>query len=262
MVSKVLLFLAVFCVAVIRGTSADAKICYQCDELNPSSKWKFWGEKITKCSGIPFEKYATKTSKAFGSAVLTCYTKFNEQGAVIKRAAYGFGEVFDKTVKCRDRYHLCCRSSLCNKHTASPCPPPPKVEPKGEVKACYECKGVEACQPQNLPQNQIRTSAVLGASNLYCFTNLILKQVKLLLVVVSDLVKFLINILNAMLNIIDVVMKIYVIHIHMVIVHVKIMLTIVEINNNKINNKINNKTNNKTSNKTNNKNKQSFKKQN
>lgn len=171
MVSKLLLLLAVFCVAVVRHVSAaDAKICYQCDELHPSSKWKFWGEKITKCSNIPFEKYATKTSKAFGSAVLTCYTKFNDQGQVIKRGAYGFGEVFDKTVKCRDRYHLCCRSSLCNRHTISPCPPPPKTEPKNEVKACYECKGVENCQADRLPGGSIRTSSVLGASNLYCYT--------------------------------------------------------------------------------------------
>ena len=53
---------------------SDAKICYQCDEIKPSGKFKFWGEKITKCNGVPFEKYATKTSRAFGAAVLTCYT--------------------------------------------------------------------------------------------------------------------------------------------------------------------------------------------
>lgn len=58
----------------LRVDANGAKICYQCDELHPSSKWKFWGEKITKCSGVPFEKFATKTSKAFGAAVLTCYT--------------------------------------------------------------------------------------------------------------------------------------------------------------------------------------------
>jgi len=95
------------------------------------------------------------------------------------------------------------------------------------VKACYQCKGAEACKPENLGGAEIRTSAVLGASNLYCYTvcriffpnelshfrffvffrNSILKQVKLLLVVVSDLVKHLINISNAMLNIIYVAMK-------------------------------------------------------
>jgi hypothetical protein len=61
-------------VAVIQLEFSSAKICYQCDEKNPSSKLKFIGEKITKCSGTPFEKYATKTSKAFGAAVLTCFT--------------------------------------------------------------------------------------------------------------------------------------------------------------------------------------------
>jgi hypothetical protein len=58
----------------LRVNASGAKICYQCDELHPSSKWKFWGEKITKCNGVPFEKFATKTSKAFGAALLTCYT--------------------------------------------------------------------------------------------------------------------------------------------------------------------------------------------
>jgi hypothetical protein len=52
----------------------EAKICYQCDNKKPSSKLKFYGEKITKCDGVAFDKYATKTSKAFGAAVLTCYT--------------------------------------------------------------------------------------------------------------------------------------------------------------------------------------------
>jgi hypothetical protein len=49
--------------------------------------------------------------------------KFDETGAVIKRGAYGLGEVFDKTVKCGDRYHTCCDEELCNKHTQAPCPP-------------------------------------------------------------------------------------------------------------------------------------------
>ena len=44
------------------------------------------------------------------------------------------------------------------------------VGPKQEVKACYECKGVEACRPERLSGAEIRTSAVLGASNLYCYT--------------------------------------------------------------------------------------------
>jgi hypothetical protein len=51
-----------------------AKICYQCDDKNPSSKLKIIGEKITKCNGVAFDKYATKTSKAGGASVLTCYT--------------------------------------------------------------------------------------------------------------------------------------------------------------------------------------------
>lgn len=148
----------------------EAKICYQCDDLNPSSRFKFWGEKITRCNGVPFEKYATKTSRAFGAAVLTCYTKFNESGAVIKRGAYGFGETFDKNFKCRDRFHTCCRTPLCNKQTTAPCPPSPRVTEKKEVKACYSCKGSDACRPENLKLSDIRTSGAFGASNLYCYT--------------------------------------------------------------------------------------------
>ena len=60
--------------ALVQLELTGAKICYQCDDKNPSSKLKFYGEKITKCDGVPFEKYATKTSRAFGAAVLTCYT--------------------------------------------------------------------------------------------------------------------------------------------------------------------------------------------
>ncbi len=117
--------------------------------------------------------------------------KFNDKGEVIKRGAYGFGEAFDKNFKCRDRYHICCRASLCNKQTTAPCPPTRKYlffssivlevkknfscflasqTEKHEVKACHECKGVEKCRPENLGSGDIRTSAVLGASNLYCFT--------------------------------------------------------------------------------------------
>lgn len=100
--------------------------------------------------------------------------------------------------------------------------------PKQEVKACYQCKGAEACKPERLPGAEVRTSAVLGAKNLYCYTvcgkifinkpilmiyfvynrNFIQKQVKLLLVVLLDLVNHSINILNAMLNIIYAAMKI------------------------------------------------------
>jgi len=61
-------------VAVVHLDVSGAKICYQCDDKNPSTKFKLIGEKITKCNGVPFEKYASKTSKAFGAAVLTCYT--------------------------------------------------------------------------------------------------------------------------------------------------------------------------------------------
>jgi len=148
----------------------EAKSVINVIKKKPSPWWKFWGEKITRCHGIPYEKYATKTSKAFGAAVLTCYTKFDESGAVIKRDAYGFGEVFDKTVKCEDRFHTCCETDLCNKDTHAPCPSPTDVGPKQEVKACYECKGVDACRPERLSGTEIRTSSVLGAKNLYCYT--------------------------------------------------------------------------------------------
>jgi hypothetical protein len=66
--------ISIAAVTVLQNGLSGAKICYQCDDLHPSGKWKFWGEKITRCSGIPLEKYATKTSRAFGAAVLTCYT--------------------------------------------------------------------------------------------------------------------------------------------------------------------------------------------
>jgi len=68
------MFEIIFVVVGVGLAASGAKICYQCDELHPSSKWKFWGEKITKCSGVPFDKYASKTSAAFGASVLTCYT--------------------------------------------------------------------------------------------------------------------------------------------------------------------------------------------
>jgi hypothetical protein len=61
-------------VTVIQFNVDGSKICYQCDDKHPSPWWKFWGEKISRCKRISFEKYATKTSKAFGAAVLTCYT--------------------------------------------------------------------------------------------------------------------------------------------------------------------------------------------
>jgi len=165
-----LLLVVILYLSVVKLNVNGSKICYQCDEKKPRPWWKFWAEKITRCNGIPFEKYATKTSKAFGASVLTCYTKFDEAGAVIKRDAYGFGEVFDKTVKCGDRFHTCCETELCNKDTQPPCPPPPKVTPKNEVKACYECQGADACRPERLQGSHIRTSAAFGAKNLYCYT--------------------------------------------------------------------------------------------
>ena len=44
------------------------------------------------------------------------------------------------------------------------------MTPKKDVKACYECKGVDACRPEQLEGSEIRTSALLGAKNLYCYT--------------------------------------------------------------------------------------------
>ncbi|CAF3710705.1 unnamed protein product [Rotaria sp. Silwood1] len=145
-------------------------ICYQCDDINPSSKLKFYGEKITRCTGVPFEKYASKTSKAFGANVLTCFTRFNASGHVIKRGAFGLGETYDKNFKCRDRFHICCRKAFCNKHTQSPCPPPEKITSKKAVKACYQCKGSEACKAEKLEGSEIRTSGAWGGKNLYCYT--------------------------------------------------------------------------------------------
>ena len=81
---------------------------------------------------------------------------------------------------------------------------------KKDVKACYECKGAEACRPERLQGTEIRTSAILGAKNLYCYTvrsgnislwcfhrhlyrtnrNLTHRRVPQLLVVLSDLVNY------------------------------------------------------------------------
>jgi hypothetical protein len=117
--------------------------------------------------------------------------KFDELGRVVKRDAYGLGETFDKNFKCRDRYHTCCRTAFCNKQTTSPCPPPgkfffydhivfkekkilfcfiAKATPKKEVKACYQCKGADACKPEKLQGSEIRTSGAFGGKNLYCYT--------------------------------------------------------------------------------------------
>ncbi|CAF2736557.1 unnamed protein product [Rotaria sp. Silwood2] len=170
MVSKLVFLTIIFYITLVQLDLSEGKICYRCDDLHPSGRWKFWGEKITKCTGVPFEKYATKTSRAFGAAVLTCYTKFNESGAVIKRDAYGLGETFDKNVKCRDRFHTCCRTPFCNKHMKAPCPPSEKITAEKEVKACYQCKGAENCRPEQLDGSEIRTSGAFGAKNLYCYT--------------------------------------------------------------------------------------------
>ena len=45
-----------------------------------------------------------------------------------------------------------------------------KATPKQEVKACHQCNGADACKPEKLQGSEIRTSAALGASNLYCYT--------------------------------------------------------------------------------------------
>jgi hypothetical protein len=100
--------------------------------------------------------------------------------------------------------------------------------PKKEVKACFQCKGADACQPDKLDGSEIRTSGAFGGSNLYCYTvrqrqclfshhlsmfifnrNSILRQALLLLVAVSALVNHWIRILNVMLSTIFAVMKIY-----------------------------------------------------
>ena len=45
-----------------------------------------------------------------------------------------------------------------------------EITEKKEVKACYQCKGADACRPERLDGSEIRTSSLLGASNLYCYT--------------------------------------------------------------------------------------------
>jgi hypothetical protein len=44
------------------------------------------------------------------------------------------------------------------------------VTPQQEVKACYECKGVDACRPGRLQGSEIRTSSAFGSKSLYCYT--------------------------------------------------------------------------------------------
>lgn len=44
------------------------------------------------------------------------------------------------------------------------------MTPKEAVKACYECKDIETCRPERLQGSEIRTSSLLGAKNLYCYT--------------------------------------------------------------------------------------------
>lgn len=77
----------------VQWSLSAAKICYQCDDKNPSSKLKLIGEKITKCEGVPFEKYATKTSRAFGAAVLTCYTVGFDYSFFVRAHAIFFEEI-------------------------------------------------------------------------------------------------------------------------------------------------------------------------
>ncbi len=45
-----------------------------------------------------------------------------------------------------------------------------KITAKKEVKACYQCKGADACKPDKLSGSEIRTSGAFGAKNLYCYT--------------------------------------------------------------------------------------------
>ena len=94
-----------------------------------------------------------------------------------------------------------------------------QATPKQEVKACYQCKGEDACRPERLSGSEIRTSGAFGAKNLYCFTvcarvplcrpypvrlrlsrNSIPRQAPLLPVVVSDSVKVSTRISNVMPN--------------------------------------------------------------
>lgn len=45
-----------------------------------------------------------------------------------------------------------------------------EITEKKEVKACFQCKGADACRPERLDGSEIRTSGAFGASNLYCYT--------------------------------------------------------------------------------------------
>jgi hypothetical protein len=53
------------------------------------------------------------------------YQKFDPKtGAAVARGGFGFGELFDKSLKCDAKHYLCCYENLCNTETAGYCAKP------------------------------------------------------------------------------------------------------------------------------------------
>jgi len=67
------------------------------------------------------------------------------------------------------------------------------VPEKKDVKACYECTGLDACRPERLHGGSIRTSAVFGAGNLYCYTVRRIRSIVLSFTKILSFIFFLLN---------------------------------------------------------------------
>ena len=113
----------------------EVKACYTCKNADSCKPDKLTGSEI-------------RTSGAFGGKNLYCYTvrlersdsfvdecapffifsvvqKFDPKtGVAVARGGFGFGESFDKSLKCDSKHYLCCYENLCNNQTAGFCAKP------------------------------------------------------------------------------------------------------------------------------------------
>ncbi|CAF1414980.1 unnamed protein product, partial [Adineta steineri] len=88
----------------------EVKACYKCKGAEACRPDKLSGTEL-------------RTSSIFGANNLYCYTHFDPKtGVAIERGAFGFGEAFDKSVKCDAKHYICCYDNMCNTHTAGLCP--------------------------------------------------------------------------------------------------------------------------------------------
>ncbi|CAF0856578.1 unnamed protein product, partial [Didymodactylos carnosus] len=94
-----------------KAAEQEVKVCYQCKGAQ-------------NCKPENLHKQELKTSGAFGGKNLYCYSRFGGKvghGRVVERGAFGFGETFDKNVKCNLKHFRCCFQNLCNNHTTGSC---------------------------------------------------------------------------------------------------------------------------------------------